>query len=306
MVRHDQPRNFYEYWCVGLFLCITAILPCACGGGGSSSTPPPPPQNPLPAIASISPTSFTADAGPAMVTITGSGFMSSSTAEWNQSSRPTTYVSSTQLQVALTAADVASGGTGQITVLNPAPGGGVSSGVALTIDNPLPAISKVTPASALAGSSDTLLDVSGSGFFPSTVIAWNGTALATTFVSATELQATLPAADLTGSSARQITAQNPAPAGGPSAAATFNVSSPAPVITAISPRIVPPGAAATITITGTGFESNSAVQWNGSARPTTVVSATSLQVGLSAADLQSPGTGALTVSAVQCRQHQNL
>jgi hypothetical protein len=57
------------------------------------------------------------------------------------------------------------------------------------------------------------------------------------------------------------------PRGGPSAAATFNVNSPAPVITAISPRIVPPGAAATITITGTGFESNSAVQWNGFARP---------------------------------------
>jgi trimeric autotransporter adhesin len=256
MVRHDQLRNFYEYLCVGLFLCVTAIQLCACGGGGSSSTPPPP-QNPLPAIASISPTSFTAGASAAMVTITGSGFMSSSTAGWNQSSRPTTYVSSIQLQVALTAADIASGGTRQITVLNPAPGGGVSTWPTLTIDHPVPAISKVSPASALAGSSDTLLDVSGSGSFPSTVIAWNGTALATTFVSATELKATLPAADLTGSSASQITAQNPAPGGGPSAAATFNVNSPAPVITAISPRIVPPGAAATITNTGTGFESNS-------------------------------------------------
>jgi hypothetical protein len=79
MVRHDQPRNICEYLCVGLFLCLTAILLCACGGGGSSSTPPPP-QNPLPAIASISPTPFTAGASPAMITITGSGFMSSSTA----------------------------------------------------------------------------------------------------------------------------------------------------------------------------------------------------------------------------------
>jgi hypothetical protein len=99
MVRHDQPRNFCEYLCVGLILCVAAVLLCACGGGGSSSTPPPA-QNPLPAIASISPTSFTAGTSPAMVTTTGSGFMSVSTAEWNQSSRPTTFVSSTQLQVA--------------------------------------------------------------------------------------------------------------------------------------------------------------------------------------------------------------
>ena len=67
-------------------------------------------------------------------------------------------------------------------------------------------------------------------------------------------------------------------------------------ITAISPRIVPPGTPATITITGTGFEANSVVLWNGANRPTTVVSATVVQVTLSAADLQNQGTGSLTVS----------
>ena len=79
-------------------------------------------------------------------------------------------------------------------------------------------------------------------------------------------------------------------------AATFDVNSPAPVISAISPRYVAPGSPATITITGTGFESNSAVLWNGSARPTTAVSTTVLQVALSAVDLQNQGIGSLTVS----------
>ena len=97
-------------------------------------------------------------------------------------------------------------------------------------------------------------------------------------------------------SASSITVQNPAPGGGTSAGATFNVNSPVAVITAISPRYVPPGSPATITVTGTGFESNSIVMWNAAARPTTFVSATSLQVALSAADLQNQGTGSLTVS----------
>jgi hypothetical protein len=263
MVRHDQPGNFCEYWCVGLFLCITAILLCACGGGSSSSTPPPP-QNPLPAIASISPTSFTAGAKLS----DDHHYRQRLYVKFHSGMEPEQPAYSLCKFNAVAGRPSRCGRCfGRNRTNHRAPGGGVSTGATLTIDNPVPAISKVNPASALVGSSGTLRHVSGSGFLPSTVIAWNGTALAATFVSATELKATLPAADLTGSSASQITAQNPAPGGGPSAAATFSVNSPAPVITAIFPRIVPPGAAATITIAGTGFESNSAVQWNGSARP---------------------------------------
>jgi IPT/TIG domain len=162
--------------------------------------------------------------------------------------------------------------------------------------NPVPAITTVTPSFVLAGSAGTPILITGTGFISSSMAQWNGAALTTTYNSATSLSVTLPAADLTGSSASSITVQNPAPGGGTSAGTTFNVNSPVAVITAISPRYVPPGSPATITVTGTGFESNSIVMWNAAARPTTFVSATSLQVALSAADLQNQGTGALTVS----------
>ena len=162
--------------------------------------------------------------------------------------------------------------------------------------NPVPAITTVMPSFVLAGSADTPITITGTGFISSSTAQWNGAAVATTYNSATSLSATLPAADLTGSSASLITVQNPAPGGGASAATPFNVNSPVAVITAISPRYVPPGSPATVTVTGTGFESNSAVLWNSSARPTTFVSATTLQVALSAADLQNQGTGSLTVS----------
>jgi hypothetical protein len=51
-----------------------------------------------------------------------------------------------------------------------------------------------------------------------------------------------------------------------------------------------------ITLTGTGFETNSVVDWNGTPRTTGFVSATMLQVSLSAADLQNVKTGSLTVT----------
>jgi hypothetical protein len=296
MVQSGPARNFREYLRFSVLSCVVGLLFSACGGGGSSTPPPVQTPNPVPAVASLSPASLMAGAPTTTVTITGTGFISSSTAKWNSSARPTTFASSTQLTVALTAADLASAGTNQITVMNPAPGGGVSTAATLTINNPSPVMSAINPASMLAGSADTLLDVTGSGFVSLAVITWNGSALTTTFVSGTELKATLPAADMTGSSASQIAVQNPAPGGGTSPATTFNVNSPVAAITAISPRIVPPGRAATITITGTGFEANSAVLWNGSARATTFVSPTSLQVALSASDLQSPGIGALTVN----------
>jgi hypothetical protein len=208
MVRRTRPGNFYDYLCVCLLSCIASFLLSSCGGGGSS-TPPPPPSNPLPAIASISPTSLTAGAAATTITITGSGFILGSTAQWNSSARTTTFVSSTQLQIALTVADLASAGTEQITVMNPAPGGGVSGAATLTIDNPSPAITTISPATVLAGSGDTLLDITGSGFVSSAVITWNGTSLTTSFVSSTEVKAMVPASDLTGSSVSQVAVTNP-------------------------------------------------------------------------------------------------
>ena len=176
--------------------------------------------------------------------------------------------------------------------------GGGSSGSTTPppIGNPLPLVSSITPTSVTAGTSDTVITLSGSGFISSSVAQWNSTALATTFVSNTQLKATLPAANLSGSSTAGISVQNPAPGGGTSPAATFTVNSPIPAIVSISPQVVPTGSAATITITGSGFESNSIVMWNNSARSTTFVNSTSLQVALTAADLQSQGTGNLTVS----------
>ena len=109
-----------------LLVLFLASVGCGSGGGGTAGTSPPP-SNPMPSITSISPNSGPVAGGNFTLTVTGSGFISGSIVRWNGTNRTTTFVSSTQLEASISASDVASAGTAQITVFNPSPGGGVSS-----------------------------------------------------------------------------------------------------------------------------------------------------------------------------------
>ena len=105
-------------------------------------------QNPKPTITSVSPSSaFAGDAG-FMLSVTGANFVTSSTVQWNGSSRPTTFVSSATLQAAINAADLAAQGTATVTVSTPAPGGGTSGGVSFTIKAAIPVVT-ISPSSAI-------------------------------------------------------------------------------------------------------------------------------------------------------------
>ncbi len=98
-------------------------------GSGATATL----NNPAPTVSSISPSTTAAGGGAFTLLINGTGFISSSVASWNGSARATTFVSATQLQAAITAADISSAGTASVSVVNPAPGGGTSGNVAFTI-----------------------------------------------------------------------------------------------------------------------------------------------------------------------------
>lgn len=116
-----------------------AVVNAGPGGGTSNAvtfTVVAPDQNPPPAVTQLNPVFATARgaAGSAVVvTITGNNFIDGAQAQWNGVSRPTTFVSGTQLRVTLFAGDVAAGGSGGIRVINPAPGGGSSNTATFTI-----------------------------------------------------------------------------------------------------------------------------------------------------------------------------
>lgn len=94
--------------------------------------------NPSPVAATLSPASVAAASADFTLTVTGSGFVSGSTVEWNGAPRVTTFVSSSQLTATIYAADIAAQSTAQVTVASPGPGGGVSQALPFTVTAPIP------------------------------------------------------------------------------------------------------------------------------------------------------------------------
>jgi subtilisin len=136
------------------------------GGYTRGATSPPitvvPGPNPVPVLTSTLPVSAPAGAAALSLTINGSGFVGSSIVRWNGADRVTTFVSSTQLRAAIPAADLAAPGTAQISVFNPAPGGGLSATKPFAIVNSAPVLT-VSATTAQPGASVTVTLTGGYG-----------------------------------------------------------------------------------------------------------------------------------------------
>jgi hypothetical protein len=120
----------------------------------------------------------------------------------------------------------------------------------VTVDtslNPIPIATSLSPNFALAGGSAFTLAVNGSRFTTGSVVRWNGVNRPTTFVSATELRASIGAADIAAAGAANVTVFTPAPGGGASAAVAFTIRS-LPAL-AVSTTSVTGGSALTVTLT---------------------------------------------------------
>jgi hypothetical protein len=257
-------------------------------------------SNPAPGLSDLSPTSAIAGGGAFALTVDGSNLVATSEVYWNGNQLPTTYVSATQLIAQVPAADISIAGSASVTVVTPSPGGGTSNALNFTISaaNPIPSISQLAPVAVTAGAGSLTLTVTGSNFISSSVVNWDGVALPTTFISATEVSAQVPATDDATSGTASVTVSNPAPGGGTSGALTFtiNAANPAPIIGSLTPSSVPQGSAAfSLTVTGSSFISSSTVTWNGANLPTTYVSATQLTAQVPATDLNNAGTDSVAV-----------
>jgi subtilisin len=119
-----------------------------------------PVTHPAPVATTVSPARVRAGM-PATLTISGTGFDGFSVLQWNGAARPTTVISTTQLRGVISAADLTAQGTGQVSVFNPAPGGGISNSLPVVIDPPLSLT--VSAASVAPGSAATVTLTSGFG-----------------------------------------------------------------------------------------------------------------------------------------------
>ena len=89
--------------------------------------------------------------------------------------------------------------------------------------NPLPVAQSLSPASATHGSWNFVLTVQGKGFEPGSQVTWNGTALASDYVSPTQLNVYVPASSIATQGTAKIVVTNAAPGGGASASLAFSI-----------------------------------------------------------------------------------
>jgi hypothetical protein len=261
-------------------------------------------------LTQIDPAQVTLNSGSFNLVVTGTGFRSeySSTIYWNRTRLNTTFLSPTQLSAVVPASELTTLGPANITVVNLI--FKITSNAVVfqvTAPTPAPVISSLNPSFVVAGKGPVNLVVNGSNFIPPTAgptggtlagstVLWNATSLSTAYVSSTQLAVVIPADFVAVAGTAEITISNEAQYGAVSTPATFTINNPVPVISAISPNAMPPGSAGfVLTITGSDFLRDSVVQWNGSSRPTSQVSATQLTAQISAADVASTGTAQVTV-----------
>jgi outer membrane protein assembly factor BamB len=177
-------------------------------------------------------------------------------------------------------------------------GTGDGGGGSTNTTPPAVTLTSLTPAAVNAGTGATVITATGSGFTASSVIEWNGTALTTSFVSATSLTATLPVADLAAPGAVSVTVSNASSGGASSAVVTFTIGEQtAPTVASLAPAAMMVGGDAfPLIVTGTNFQSGASVLWNGSAIPTVFDSATQLTAQVAAAQIATLGTASVAVA----------
>lgn len=273
-----------------IFALAAALLLAACGGSqslfvptGAGSGGGATPTGAAPAITSLNPANATAGAAALSLVITGSGFASSSVVTWGTTTLAPTAAAqtATQLTVSVPASMLAAGGTFSVVVTNPANAGGASSPATFTVNNPAPTAGSLNPSQTAAGGAALTLQINGANFDSASAVTWgsgaSAPALSITAQTATQLTVTVPANLLAAAGSFPVDVTNPGPGGG-TASLNLQVTNSAPTVSGLSQTSAAAGGAAfTLVVTGSGFNSTSVVNWGGGSSPTALTPTSSGQ-----------------------------
>jgi len=104
-----------------------------------------------------------------------------------------------------------------------------------------PVVSSVSPDRGTVGAIGPSIVVSGTNFVARSIVQLDGAPLATTFVSGTELRATIPTSKLAAVGVLRLSVGTSPPGGGASKEVTFEVQNPGAMLTSIAPLSVVAG-----------------------------------------------------------------
>lgn len=204
--------------------------------------------NPAFILSSISPTATNAGSPDVALTVTGNGFTPSSVVRFNGTGLTTTCATANQCTATIPAASMTTGVAAQIAVFEPsAPAPGTTNSLVFSVTNPIPTLLSISPVQAADGGPAFTLTATGTNFLSSSVMQWNGILRTTTFVSATQLTAAIPASDIASPGLARVTVNTPGPGGGTTASRGFSIGTP-PVNDNVAAAKIIPGSPYTDTV----------------------------------------------------------
>jgi hypothetical protein len=170
------------------------------------------------------------------------------------------------------------------------------------VQNPVPKIDSLSPASAAVGGSPTTVTINGTYFMQDATVLVNDVTRTSTYQDSGTLIFSLTSTDLSQAGTFSVDVRNPPPGGGTSVA-TFEVvtgtgANPQPQVTSLTPSAAVMGSTpATLSILGNDFMSNSTVTLAGALHQIATPSdAGQLTITLTAKDLAKIGTFPVVVT----------
>src|SRR5208282_2654236 len=97
-----------------------------------------------------------------------------------------------------------------------------------TVNNPVPGITTLSPASATVGAAAHTLTINGTNFASNSTVTYSGVAHTPNFVSPTKLTILLSTSDQGTAGTYAVVVSNPSPGGGASNSENFPVDNPVP------------------------------------------------------------------------------
>ncbi|MES2390847.1 MAG: choice-of-anchor D domain-containing protein, partial [Acidobacteriota bacterium] len=167
-----------------------------------------------PTLTSLSPSSFTAGAPNTIVTLTGTGFTSSTLIYLGGQLQTATYISPQSISFIVASYYLSSAANLSIYVRNSA---GISNTLTLPVNNPAPTLTSISPASAIAGAPNFTITLTGSNFLYGSTVLVNGVSQTFNFISSTSISLIITSSEVTTPGTLNISVSNSTPGGGSSA-----------------------------------------------------------------------------------------
>src|SRR4051812_20186340 len=245
-------------------LGLSALWLAGCGGFHGVVTP---------TLSSLNPKTVAAGSAGFTLAASGSNFTSGTRIVWDGIPQPTKVVSNSELTAEITAAQILFPGAISVGVVKSDTTSSNVLTLMITGQGPQgPKLTSISPSSVASGSADFTLTATGTGFASGDVITLNGAGITSTFDSATQIHATVPASKIAAAGTINVGVLNSSNQLSNELPLTVTGTTPGtpPTLTSLNPATVITGSPALLlTATGTNFVNGSKITWNGLALTTT-------------------------------------